>query len=82
MRFNPLAMIGNNPMAMLLRAAQGGGDPMQIIGQMAGNNPQMKSGLQMVQGKSPQQLEKMARNMAQERGADVMEIMRSLGIEQ
>lgn len=77
---NPFGLMGNNPMSALLRAAQGGGNPMQIISQMAGNNPQMRSGLQMVQGKSPQQLEQMARNMAKERGADVNEIMRSLGI--
>lgn len=80
MNFNPFAAMGNGPMAMLMRAAQGGGDPMQIIGQMAGNNPQMKSGLQMIQGKTPAQLEQMARNMARERGTDVTDIMRNLGI--
>lgn len=80
MNLNPFAAMGNGPMAMLMRAAQGGGDPMQIIGQMAGNNPQMKSGLQMIQGKTPAQLEQMARNMARERGTDVTDIMRNLGI--
>ena len=82
MRVNPVAMMGNNPLAMLMRAAQVGGDPMQIIWQMAGNNPQMRRGMQMVQGKNPQQLEQMARNMARERGADVRDIMHSLGIEE
>lgn len=77
---NPFALMGNNPMAALIRAAQGGGNPMQIISQMAGSNPQMQSGLQMIQGKSPQQLEQMARNMARERGADVTDILRSLGM--
>ena len=80
MKINPFAIMGNNPMSMLLRAAQGGGNPMQIISQMAGNNPQMQNGLQMIQGKSVRELEQMARNMAKERGTDVNEIMRSLGI--
>lgn len=77
---NPFNLMGNNPMAQLIRAAQGGGNPMQIISQMAGANPQMRNGLEMVQGKSPQQLEQMARNMARERGADVNDILRSLGM--
>ena len=81
MRFNPLNMMGNNPMALLMRAAQGGGDPMQVISQMAGGNPQMQSGLRMIQGKNGQQLEQMARNMARERGADVSDVLKSLGID-
>ena len=81
MRINPLAMMGNNPMVQLRRAAQSGGDPMQIIGQLAGSNPQMQSGMQLVRGKSPQQLEQMARNMARERGANVEDVLQSLGVE-
>lgn len=81
MRINPLAMMGNNPMVQLMRAAQSGGDPMQIIGQLAGSNPQMQSGMQLVRGKSPQQLEQMARNMARERGANVEDVLQSLGVE-
>lgn len=81
MKINPFAVMGNGPMAMLMRAAQSGGNPMQIIGQLAGNNPQMKQGMSLIQGKSAQQLEQMARNMAQERGADVRQILSSMGIE-
>lgn len=81
MKINPFAIMGNGPMAMLMRAAQGGGNPMQIIGQMAGNNPQMHQGMQLIQGKTPQQLEQMARNMAQERGADISKILSDMGIE-
>lgn len=80
MNINPFAAMGNSPICMLLRAAQGGGDPVQVINQMAGRNPQMKSGLKMIQGKSSQQLEQMARNMAKERGTTVEEIAESLGI--
>lgn len=68
-------------MAMLMRAAQGGGDPVQIISQMAGTNPQMRQGMSLIQGKTPAQLEQMARNMAQERGTDVRQILSGMGIE-
>lgn len=81
MKINPFATMGNGPMAMLMRAAMGGGNPMQIIGQMAGNNPKMQQGMQLIKDKSPQQLEKTARNMAQERGVDVNQILSDMGIE-
>lgn len=81
MRINPFAIMGNSPMAMLMRAAQGGGDPLQIIGQMAGSNPQMKQGMQLIQGKSPAELEQYARNMARSQGRDINQILQSLGIE-
>jgi hypothetical protein len=81
MKINPFAAMGNSPMAMLMRAAQSGGNPMQIIGQMAGNNPQMRQGMQMIQGKTPAELEQYARNMASAQGADVNQILSSLGIE-
>lgn len=70
----------NNPIMMLIQAAQGGGDPIQILGQMAGNNPMMAKALQMVQGKSPDQLRRMAENMARERGTSPEAILRGLGI--
>ena len=58
----------NNPLMMLLQAAQGGGDPIQILSQLAGNDPMMAQALKMVQGKTPDQLRRMAENMARERG--------------
>lgn len=81
MKINPFAIMGNSPMAMLMRAAQGGGNPMQIISQMAGNNPQMRQGMQLINGKSPMELEQYARNMAQAQGKDINQIIQSLGIE-
>lgn len=81
MKINPFAIMGNGPMAMLMRAAQSGGNPMQIISQMAGNNPQMQQGMQLINGKSPAELEQYARNMAQSQGRDINQILNSLGIE-
>ena len=70
----------NNPIGLLIQAAQGGGDPMQIIGQLAGGNPMIAQGLQMVRGKSTDQLRQLAENMAKERETNVEDILRGLGL--
>ena len=70
----------NNPLILLIQAAQSGGNPMQIIGQMAGNNPIMAQGMRLVQGKSPDQLKQMAQNMARERGTTAEAVLQSLGL--
>ena len=70
----------NNPIMALIQAARGGSDPMQVIGQMAGGNPIMQMGMQMMRGKNPQQLRQMAENMARQRGVNVEEIINSLGL--
>lgn len=70
----------NNPIAMLIQAAQGGGNPIQILSQMAGGNPIMSQGLKMIQGKSPDQIRQMAENMARERGTTAEDVLRDLGL--
>lgn len=70
----------NNPLLAMVQLAKTGGDPMQMIRQMAGRDPRMRQFMQMVNGKSPQQLRQMAENMAKERGTTVEEIARNLGI--
>ena len=45
---------------MLVQTMRGGGDPMQLLQKMAGQNPQVAQALKMIQGKNPQQLKKMA----------------------
>lgn len=57
-----------NPMMMMLQAMQSGMNPMQWMQQQTGNNPPMHQLMQIVQGKSPQELREIAANMAQQRG--------------
>lgn len=70
----------NNPVMLLVQAMNNGGNPMQLIQQMAGQNPQIAQAFQMMQGKNPKQLEVMVRNMAGERGVDINQMLRDLGI--
>lgn len=65
---------------MLVQTMRGGGDPMQLLQKMAGQNPQAAQALKMIQGKNPQQLKTMAENMAKERGVSINDIARQLGI--
>ena len=43
----------NNPLMMLVQTMRGGGDPMQLLQKMAGQNPQVAQALKMIQGKNP-----------------------------
>ena len=73
-------MMTNNPIFNLMNLARTGGNPMTLMQQMAGRNPRAQQALQMVQGKTPDQLRQMAENMAKERGTTVDEIARGLGL--
>lgn len=70
----------NNPLMMLVQMAQQGGNPMQMLQQMAGNNPAAQQTLRMIQGKSPAQMRQVAENMARERGIDLNEMARRMGL--
>lgn len=70
----------NNPVLALVQAMQQGRNPMALMQTMAQQNPQVAQALQMVQGRSPQQLQQMAQNMARERGIDINQMIRQLGI--
>lgn len=68
-----------DPMAMLMSAIGNNVNPMAVMQQFVGD-PRINQAMQMIQGKSPAQLERMARNMAKERGTSVEQIAQSLGI--
>ena len=63
----------NNPAFQLMAA-------MRQLQQMAGADPRIAQAMQMIYGRSPQQLQEMAQNMARERGVTIEDVARSLGI--
>lgn len=73
-------MITNNPLALLMQAAQTGGNPVVMLQQMAMQNPQIAQAYRLIQGKDARQLQAMAQNIARERGIDLNEVAQSLGI--
>lgn len=50
---------GNNPMAQMMG---------QMMNQMAGNNPVMKRAMEMSEGKTPEQLKDVCKNLCEQRG--------------
>lgn len=83
MPFNPVQMfINQTPLGQIITAIRGlkGGNPMPAIGRMTGSNPIIGQGYQMMNGKSPAEVEQMARNMAQQRGVNVDDMIRQMGL--
>lgn len=63
---------------MLMQAMRNGQSPMQFVQQMAMQDPRAMQAAQILQGKTPQQIEQIARNMARERGMDPDAAIRQL----
>lgn len=68
-----------NPM-QLIQMLQGSGNPMQMLMGMAQNNPALGQALQMVNGKTPAEMERMAYDMAKQRGVDLNQLAKQMGI--
>ena len=63
-----------------MQFARSGGNPMQMLSQMAGRDPRAAQAMKLIQGKNPQQLRQVAENMAKERGMTLGEIARQMGV--
>ena len=70
----------NNPFFQLASIAGNGGDAMQMLQRMASQDPRAARAINLIQGKTPQQLQRIATNMATEIGTTPQEIARSLGL--
>lgn len=70
----------NNPVMSMIQMAMGGMSPMQYLQQRMGQNPQIAQAMNLIQGKTPEQLHQIADNMAKQRGTTVEEIARQHGI--
>lgn len=77
MKFDPMALMGNNPMVSLINSMRNGGDPNALMRQIVNNNPQLQ---QIAAGKSPDQLMSIAENMCRERGTSVDAVLKQFGI--
>ena len=68
-----------NPM-QLLQAIQRGGNPNQLIMQAARQSPALQQAMQAVNGRTPEQVRDMAYQMARQRGVDLDQLAKQLGI--
>lgn len=70
----------NNPMMAMMQAAMSGMRPAQYLQQMASQNPMAAQAMNLIQGKTPEQLREIASNMAKQRGTTVEDIARQYGL--
>jgi predicted DsbA family dithiol-disulfide isomerase len=70
----------NNPMMALAQAIRSGRNPQQLLANMARQDPRIRQAMEMTKGKSSQQMRQIAENMARERGLDLNDVARQLGI--
>lgn len=59
---------------------QNANNPMALMQQVLGSNPQFKQVMQIAQGKSPQELESYVRNLYQSQGQDINQIASQFGL--
>ena len=69
---NPLQMLG------ALRKAQ---NPQALLSQLANQNPQLKRVIEVMNGKSPKELEEYVRNVAQTQGVDLNQLAQKMGLQ-
>lgn len=87
--FNPMQMLQNNPMMQMMgdnpimkmmEMLQNSNNPMAVMQKLAGQNPQLKRVMEMTQGKTPQQMQQKAEDLAKEKGVNLQEFMKQMGI--
>lgn len=66
-----------NPM-QIMAMLQNSGNPMQMLTQMAQQNPMMSRAMQMGQGKNEAQLKETVRNLAKQRGMSDKQLQQML----
>lgn len=71
----------NNPIMALVQNIKRGQNPQQLLMQMAQQDPRIRQTVEMMRGKSPDQLRQIAQNMAKERGISLDDVARQLGIQ-
>ena len=62
----------------MLQKAQ---NPFGLLQQLSQNNPQLKRVMEIMQGKSPKELEQYVRNTAQTQGIDLNKLAQKMGLQ-
>lgn len=70
----------NNPMLALMQAMRSGQNPQNLLMNMARQDARVRQAMELTRGKTPQQMRQIAENMARERGLDLNDVARQLGI--
>lgn len=71
-------MMPMNPM-QILQAVNNGANPNQLIMQLAQTNPAIRQAMQLMNGKTPNQIREMVQQRAQQRGIDLNRFVQQWG---
>ena len=71
----------NNPLVFMMNAMRRGGSPQALLQQMAQQDSRAQQVLQILGNKPSRQQREIVQNMARERGVDLDNLARSLGIQ-
>lgn len=71
----------NNPLTFMMNAMRRGGNPQALLQQMAQHDPRAQQVLQILGNKPSRQQREIVQTMARERGVDLDNLARSLGIQ-
>lgn len=63
-----------NEMLQMLNQLRNSPNPMMLMQQMFGDNPIFNNAMRMAQGKSPQEMQQLIRNIAYQRGMSDMDL--------
>lgn len=72
-------MMPMNPM-QIIQMVQRGANPNQLINQLAQTNPAIRQAMQLMNGKTPNQIRDMVYQTAQQRGVDLNQVARQWGV--
>ena len=61
---------GNDALTTLITILKTGGNPQAVLNSMAAQNPKIREALQLLQGKSSQDMENICRNLCKQKGID------------
>lgn len=70
----------NNQMRQISAMLNQGISPQQIAMQLAQRNPSYRRAMQMINGKTPDQIYDMAQQMAQQQGINLQQLAQQMGI--
>ena len=61
---------GNDTLASLIAILKTGGNPQAVLNSIAAQNPKIGEALQLLQGKTSQDMENICRNLCKQKGID------------
>lgn len=71
--------MGFNPL-QLLQVMRSSNNPMGVLNQLMGSNPEMGQVMRLIYGKNSNQLKQTAMNMARERGVSLEQLASEMGL--